>query len=59
MMRVTLALNEEVHASAKANALRDKKTFGQVITELERLGMERAILNNGAAQSNSSIQRNK
>jgi hypothetical protein len=40
-MRITLDLDDDVFASAKEIARREKKTVGQVLSELARKGLTR------------------
>jgi hypothetical protein len=54
-MRVTLNIDDDVHSAAKAIALRDGKTLGQVITELGRLGMEDATRTSSEGSAHEAL----
>lgn len=43
MMRVTLTIDDDVHAVAKAIARQEGATLGQVITEMMRVCMQDAL----------------
>lgn len=52
-MRTTLDLDDDVLASAKEIALREKKTAGQVLSELARKGLTHGAA--GAARGGTAV----
>ena len=50
-MRTTLAIDDDVLAAAKAMAERERKTLGEVISELARQGMGRTRVARAAVRN--------
>ncbi|HEY5048179.1 MAG TPA: hypothetical protein VII49_09185 [Rhizomicrobium sp.] len=42
VMRTTLAIDDDVHAAAKSLAARQRKTLGEIVSELARQGLKPA-----------------